>query len=626
MLSQFRTLAKTPVAKLLFGVLAVSFVIWGIRGAVTSAGSGDAVVRAGGRTVSSARFRQMFQEQLQQYTQQSGQTLSLPDALSHNVDRQVADGMAGEQSMAALLQRIGIRPSDGQIVGEISKAPRFFSPVTGVFDKDGYKQFVQGLGLTDQEFEDILRDQLAQTQFISGLASGLRAPLLFPALQAAFDGEGRSFSYFVLPPSAVPAPAEPTDAELNGFIKGHADQLTRPEARGFTVAAFSSAKLAQTIPADPAEVQKRFEFEKDSLSTPEKRSLVEVPVRDAAQGRTVAARLNRGEDPQAVARSLAIQPVVYSDSPRTAVADKKVAEAAFAMKAGQVQGPISGDISLAVVKLLAVTPGHAATLEESRAKIEAEVKLAAAQAEVTKAVQKYEDARSGGASLADAARAAGGAVTPLPPVTAQSVTLQRQQVNIPPKLLQAGFQLKPGADTDIVDLGPGEYAALHLDKVVAPAPPPLDEIRGPLTRFFMQQDLMKRLQAKAEGIAAAVSKGQTMEAAAASNHVPLVQAPDVLRAQANKTFSAELLSRLFVSKPGDVAAAPDVKPGYLVARLQAVVPATAASAAQATANGRDAATQAEVQDFAAAVRTAATDAIKPRIDYNRARQALTGGQ
>ena len=69
-----------------------------------------------------------------------------------------------------------------------------------------------------------------------------------------------------------------------------------------------------------------------------------------------------------------------------------------------------------------------------------------------------------------------------------------------------------------------------------------------------------------------------------------------------------------------------MKPGYVVAKLQAMVSATPQAAAQATADQRDAATKSEVQDFAAAVRVAARDAIKPRIDYARARQALAGGQ
>ncbi len=622
MLSQFRALWKTPAAKVLIGLLMASFLIWGIRDVFRNATPGDAVVQAGPRTVTATRFRQMFQDQLKQYGQQSGQTITLQDALAHGLDRQVLDAVAADETLAAYIQKIGVRPSDKQVVGEIAKAPRFFNPVSGQFDRQAYEAFVQQAGYTDAEFEAILRDDLAQTQFVSGMATGLRAPLLFSGLQAAYDGEGRSFSYFILPPEAVTAPVQPTDAQLNAFIQQNAAQLMRPEARVFTVAAFSGAKLAPGLTADPVQVQKRFEFEKDTLSTPAKLSMVQIPVRSQAEGQTVAARLGKGESAQAVAHSLNVQPVVYTDSPRTAVADKKLADIAFAMTSGQVKGPVQGDLGLAVLDVQKVVPGHDVTLEEVRPKIEQEVKTAAAQVQITKAVQKYEDARSGGSSLADAAKAAGAQVTTLPAITAQGTTLQRQQVAMPPKLLQAGFALKPGQDSDIVDLGPGEYAALRLESVVAPAPPPLEEIRPLLTRVVMQQDMIKRLHAKADDIAAAVSKGQPIEAAAAAAHVPIAKGDAVLRAAAGKTYSNELLARLFLAKPGDVVTGPDIKPAYVIAKLQAIVPATAQGAAQATADQRQAASQALAQDFAVAVRSSARQAIKPRVDYAKARAAL----
>ena len=622
MLTQFRSFAKTPVAKLLLAVLAGSFLIWGIRDVFRNGMASDAVIVAGSRTVTSARFRQMFQDELKQYSQQTGQTVTVQDAVSHNIDRQVADAIAADEALAAYIDRIGIRPGDKQIVAEIAKAPRFFNAVSGRFDRQAYEAFVQQIGMTDAEFEALLRDQLAQTQFVSGVAAGLRAPLLFSALQAAYDGEGRTFSYFVLPPTAVPAPVQPTDAQMNDFIKQNAARLMRPESRVFTVAAFSTQALAAKTTADPALVQKRFDFEKDTLSTPEKRSLVEIPVRDAGQGQAVAARLNRGEDPQAVAAGLHVQPIVYTDSPKTAVADRKLADAAFAMTAGQVQGPVQGDLGLAVLKLSKITPGHVTTLDEARPKIEQEVKTATAQAAITKQVQKYEEARSGGSNLVDAAKAAGAQTPTLPPITAQGTTLQGQKVGIPPKLLQAGFALQPGQDSDIVDLGQGEYAALRLEKVVAPSPPPLDEVRPLLTRFMMQQDLLKRLQAKADGLAAAVSKGQTLEAAAAANQATVAQGADVTRSAAGKAYSNELLSHIFLAKPGDVVTGPDLKIGVMIAKLQAVVPATAQTSAQTAANQRQAATQSMVQDFAAAVRNGARDIVKPKVDYAKARQAL----
>ena len=622
MLSQFRTIAKTPIAKVLFGVLAASFILWGIRDVFRNGTNPDTVIQAGPRSISGARFRQMFQDELKSYNQQSGQTLSLQDAVGHNIDRQVADAIASDESLAAYIQKIGIHPADKQIGDVLAKAPRFFNPVSGQFDRQAYAAFVQQLGMSEPEFERLLGDEIAQSQFVSGIASGLRAPLLFSALQAAYDGEGRTFSYFTLGPDAVPAPVQPTDDQLNAFIKQNSAQLMRPEARVFTVAAFSSARLAPTLTVDPAAVQKRFDFEKDSLSVAERRSLVELPVRDAAQGATVAARLSKGEDPLAVAKALGLQPVSYADQPKTAVADKKIADIAFAMTPGQVQGPVQGDLGLAVVKLAKITPGHAATLDEARAKIEAQVRSDQAQVQTGKAVQKYEDARSGGSNLADAGKAAGAVVTTLPPITAQATTLQRQQVRIPPKLLEAGFALRPGQESDIVDLGQGEYAALRLEKVVPPSPPPLDEIRPLLTRFVMQQDLVKRLRAKAEGIAAAISKGESIEAAAAANHLQLAHAAAVQRNAAGKTFSNELLGHLFLAKPGDVVIGADVKPGIDIAKLETIVPATPQTAAQATADARQAATQGEAQDFAAAVRTAARAIIKPRVDYARARSAL----
>jgi peptidyl-prolyl cis-trans isomerase D len=625
MLSWFRALVKSPISKVLIGLLIVSFGFWGIRDVLHYGASGDAVITAGSRTVSTARFKQLFQQELAQLSQQNGgQPISAQDALAHNLDRQIADALAADESMAAYITRIGVRPSDKQIGDEIAKAPRFFNPVTGKFDKAQYEQFVQGIGMRDTEFEATLRDELAQTQYVSGLAAGLRAPLVFPALTAAYDGEGRTFDYITLPATSVPLPPAPTDAAMNGFLKQNAAQLMRPEARVFTVVGFSSAKLAPTMAADPAEVQKRFDFEKDTLSTPPKASFTQIPVRTAAEGAAVAARLQKGENPGAVAASLHVQPIAYADSPKTAIGDKKIADIVFTMASDSVKGPVQGDFGLSVIKTGKIDPGHQATLDEVRPKIEAEVKADAARAQVNKAVQKFESARSGGSNLADAAKAAGAQVVTLPPLTAQGQTLQRQQAQIPAKVLQAGFALQAGQDSDIVDLGQGEYAALQLDKIVPPSPPPLEEVRPMLARFMMQQALMKALQAKADAIAAAVRKGQSMEAAAAANHATLGHGVGVLRSAANQSFSGALLSQVFSAKPGEVVSGPDVKLGMVVAKLNAVVPASGQQAAQATADARQAASQATVQDFAAAVRAAAAAAIKPKIDYAKARAAVGG--
>ncbi len=350
MLSKFRVLAKSPIFIGLAGILVASFMLWSIRDVFRFTVSGDTVIQAGARKIDSARFRQIFNDELRSYGQQNGQVISVQDAVKNGLDRQVADALASDESFAEYLRRTGLHPSDKLVIDEIRKAPRFFNPVSGVFDRQSYKQFVQQLGMTDTQFESLLRDELAQSQFVAGVAAAMHAPRLYDALVSASQNEGRTFAYFVVPVTAVPLAATPTDAQLNGFIKEHAEQLKRPEMRVLTVVGFNAGTAPDTSPVNPAEVEKRFAFEKDSLSTPEKRSLIQIPVKDARTTADVSMRLKQGADPMAVAKSLGVQPIVYADSPKTAIADRKAADVAFALKAGEASGPVQGDLGLSVLR------------------------------------------------------------------------------------------------------------------------------------------------------------------------------------------------------------------------------------------------------------------------------------
>lgn len=629
MLAQIRTVAKSRVATVLMGVLAIAFVFWGIRtnfGGVGGVGGGG-VIQAGGRSVSANRFRQTFQDEVKALGQQTGQEITPQDAVKNGLDRQIADAVASDEAFAAYLARMGVRPSDKLVVEQIRKAPRFFNPVSGVFDRKAYEEFVrQELGMTDAEFEGILRDELAQSQYIAAVAAATRAPMIYAALGAAFQDEGRSFAYFTLPQNAVPPPQKPSDAQLNAFLKENADRLMQPERRVLTLIRFSAAQLAPSMTPSQADVQKRFDFEKDTLSAPEKRSLVQIPAKDAVTAAQIAARLKAGGDPAEVAKSVGVQPIVYTDAPKSAIADQKVADAAFAMSPG-VSGPIQGDLGLAVLKLSKVTPGRTVTLEQARPKIEAEVRQSMAETKVDQEVRAFEDARSTSSDIAAAASKAGGTVTTLPPMTAQGQSLQKPPLQPPPKVLQTAFTLPAGGDSDIIDLGQGEFVAVKVDKVLPPSVPSLDDIRPQLTQFWMARDLMTRLQGKAAALADQVRKGEPIEKAAASAGAMLGNGVAVQRGSAGQTFSEQLLGQLFAAKPGDVVVGPDVKGGALVvAKLAARVPASGAAAAQAAANLRPEMTRALLQEIGQASRAFTRAAIKPKIDYKRVTAAVGGEQ
>jgi hypothetical protein len=133
------------------------------------------------------------------------------------------------------------------------------------------------------------------------------------------------------------------------------------------------------------------------------------------------------------------------------------------------------------------------------------------------------------------------------------------------------------------------------------------------------------LQAKATSLADQIRKGQTIDSVAKTFGAPVGHGVGIERAEGGQTFSRQLLAEIFGSKVGDVVVGPDAHPGpVVVAKLEAVIPTSGQAAAQAAANQQTSMSHSLLQDMGAAARNAARAAIKPRIDYARARTALGG--
>ncbi len=625
MLALIRRFAKSPAASGLLGLLVLSFAVFGISDVFKNAGRGDAVIQADGRTVTGAQFKAMFDRYLQGLAQQNGgQAPTIQDAAAAGADGQVLNEVVTEEAGNAAIARAGVRPADELVLGELAKAQRFRNPITGAFDKAAYQSFLQEQRITPQEVEGSLRDQVAQRQFLTGLVSGLQAPAAFTTVQAAFDTEARDFSFVTIAAAALPAPAKPTDAEMQAFLKENGAK--RPETRVVSLVRFSASQLATTLPVDEAELKKRFDFEKESLSTPEKRTVVQIPLKSPAQAADVVARLKRGETPADVAKTVGAQPVIATDAPRTAVADPAVAAAAFAMAKGEVRGPVQGGLGASVVQVTSVTPGHEATLEEARPKLEAEVRKASAAAKADELSGKYDDARSGGANFAEAVAKAGGTILPLPPFTAQGATAQGQPLPVPKKLVATAFQLPKGGESELLQAGPGESYAIRVDDVRPAVPLTVDEVRGPLTAKMMSDRLLQALQAKAEAVAAQARAKGSLEGLAG----PVQRAAGVTRVvarQPNGPYPPAVMGRVFAAKPGEtavalVAGAPGKPPTAEVVRLDRVTPGAPRAVALAARAGAQAASVGLFEDLTAHLREASRAQVKPRVDAARARAAL----
>ncbi|MDP1874770.1 peptidylprolyl isomerase [Phenylobacterium sp.] len=624
MITAFRAFAKSWVAAILIGLLVISFAVFGMSDVLQGQFS-TWVVKAGGRSVNDQGFRRAYDEWRQNAEQQMGQPITPQMAAENGVIPSLLEQIATREALAEMLDRIGLRPGDSLVADQLRQIPAFFDPISGRFDRNLMEQRLGETNLTSDGFIALLEDEIAQQHFASGLVSGLRAPRAYGALAAMVDLEERDIGYFQIGISSVEAPGLPTDEQLQAFMQENAEQLRMPEYRVLSVVRFAPRPQDMAGPISAADLEERFAFRKDTLSQPETRTLVQIPARDQATATRIAQRLREGEDPVAVAQDIGVEPVTYDSRPRSAIADRKVAEAAFALAAGAVSNTIEGDLGLSVVKVTAVNPGREPTLEDVRPMLEAEIRRDQAAEKVYERTQAYEEAHIGGASLAEAAQAAGATVITLPAVSQQGRNQEGQPVQgVTPQLLEAAFALAEGSESDLTELTEGEYFAVRAERVIPAALPPLDDVRPLLTQVWMQREMVQRLEAKATEVAERVRGGQTLEAAATSVGARVTRATGLSRttARPGEQLSEDALVRAFGAAPLEVFTARDVTLGMIVGKLEAVRPGATAQVAQAVEDGRGQASMALFRDMAEASSLAARDKVKVRTSEARARAAL----
>ena len=629
MTGALRTTARNPVAIAMMGLLILVFLILGVGGGghlsdIFGGTHGDDVVVAGGHSMTARDFQKVFDQNRQRFEEQSKQQVSVEMLVKHGADKQLLSEIADDEAETEMLSRAGVNPDPSLIDNEIKKLPFAFDKVTGQFSEQQFTQFLANQGLTPREAEAELTDQLTQRHFIVAAQNGFKIPYAFAALNGVIGLQNRDVSYFTLAASTVPQPPAPSDAQLTAFMHEHAQQLMRPEMRIISVALFSAKALAPSVKVDPADVQKEFNFKKDTLSTPERRTVIEIPVRSAAQGSEASARLARGETPDAIAKSFGAEAVTFPDTPQSAIPDRKVAAAAFALSAGQVSGPVQGDLGMSVLKVVKVTPASAPNFEAARPGIEADLRARAAQNQAYALSQKFDDARQGGSTVSDAAGKAGVAVLTLGPVTSTGLDVDGKPVAaLTPQILKSAFARAQGEDGDLEDAGSGEYFAVHVDRVLPPSLPPLEEKRALLTQAYVREQVIKALKARADGLVAQIHKGVPMDQAAAQAGAHVVRQAGMQRIQAAqyKALGEEFLQGVFTAKPGEVFEA-GADNGLSIVRLDAIRPGDLTATARAVQTIVPRLSEAYLQDVMTSLRHAARRQVKASINYALAERTL----
>lgn len=479
------------------------FGVTNFGGGVTSLG------KVGDREITVNDYARALRQEMDALSAQFGQPLTFAQAQAFGLDRQVLQQVITRAALDNEAARIGISAGDATVAQEIT-AMRAFQGTAGSFDRETYRFALQRNNLTEAEFEQGIREDVARSILQGAVVGGFTAPAVAVDRLAAWAGEQRSFSLLALTAADLPSPIPaPTEAELQAFHQANIDRFTRAEAKRITYVALLPETLAPEMEVDEAALRSLYDQRIDEFMIPEKR-LVERLVYPTEEEATAArARLDAGEasfDDLVAERGLTLDDIDLGDVSR---ADLGAAgEAVFALAEPGVAGPVQSDLGPALFRMNAILAAQETTFEEASESLGAELRTDAARRAISSRLEEINDLLASGADLEAVAQEQGMEIATLdfrPDDTPEGITAY-------PDFRAAVEAVQEGDFPEADLLQDGALFALRLDEIVPAAPIPLDEAREDVIAGWTAEATARALADRAAAIRAEVEGGKSLGA------------------------------------------------------------------------------------------------------------------
>ncbi|HYD29176.1 peptidylprolyl isomerase [Brevundimonas sp.] len=623
MISIFRNFARSKFAMGLLVLTALGLLITG--GAQTDIlGSLQApkVVSAGDRSMSPQEFRTAMDRQLEQIQAQQGRAVTYEEALAGVDLGSILRSRAEELGFFAWAWKAGIRPGNELVLRQIRVVPEFFDPVTNQFSETLYRTKLAEAKLTPELVEQQARDEYSRAHYGSALVAGMRLPRVYGAVYANLTQQARDGRWFVLTQAMAGTAPAPTDAQLTSYMSQNAARLRTPELRTGSLVIFSNP-ADQNIAISDEKIQARFEFRKNALSVPERRTFVTLTAPTRAAADRIAAALRAGQAPAAVGQANDLRPVDFADTPRSAISDPAVAGAVFGLNVDEVSAPVQARVGFVVAKVTGVTPGREVALADVRDQIVEELRGQEARGAIARRVEAFEAARREGKSVDEAVRQVGARIVPIPAVTREGRNSEGQQLNVPAQVLEAMWKLAKGRAGEPTALGEGDYFLVRVDNVIPAAMPALATVRERVTREWMARENVRLLSARTDALTARLRRGEDIAAVAASVGATVTSGAGLKQNEETvQRYGEAVIGGLFNTGRGQPFDQPQSQDAIVIGRVDRIIAPTAALVAEEAQQWRARVGAATGDPLFAAAVTAATDRMKATTDVELARQAL----
>ncbi len=553
MLQSIRDNSQSIVAKVIVGLIIVTFALFGVESLVSLSAGSNAPATVNGEEITEQELYQATELQRRQLLSQMGENAD-PALLDENLIRgMVLESLIQQKSLLLSAEEQKLLISDRMIDQLIVNTPDF--QVDGKFNAAQFEAVLRNAGFSPMMYRELVkREKLLEQQRTAYEFSAFTVPSELKRI-VELDRQTRDARYFILPQAEIEQSISVSDDEIKSRYEQDKANLTTEEQVVVEYLVLNKNDLRDGVSVSEEEVNGAYDQMLATFQAEEQRHSAHILVEvsdtqdDAAALAKITAlkqRIDAGETFDAVAKSDSEDLGSAEAGGDLGVNGKGVfatafEEALFSMSEGEVSEPVRTEFGYHLIKLLGVSSKEAPTLAQVREQLTEDLVSQKVEAIY---VEKLE-------TLADVSFSSGDLVEPsevlgLTIMTSAPFDRSGGEIDITrnAKVINAAFsqeQIKEGLNSAPIELDRERTVVVRVKEHFEPRSQTLEEVADNLKAIIKAEKVLAALEADAEQRKADLLAGKSVDVVAAGLEVKSVEAASRAAAE----LPAEVRSLMF---------------------------------------------------------------------------------
>ena len=477
-----------------------------------------------GSDITVARFRRVYQQQMQAYRNAYGGSMDERLLKQLGVDQRIVQQLIEEEAALAEARRQGIGASDAEVRARILSLPAFQE--NGHFiGNERYRQLLgmQNPPINPGEFEEEVRRSVLLEKLQGALTDWITVADTDVTDEFNRRNEKVKLAVVAFPADKFKDGVAVTDAEVASHFEANKATYKIPEKRKIKYALIDLQGIRQRTSVSAQDVQRYYEDNQQQYATPEQVRASHILLKtegkdDAAvkkQAEDLLAKVKGGADFAALATKFSEDEVSAAkggdlDFFGKGAMVKEFDDVAFSLKVGETSGLVKSQFGYHIIRVTDKKPASTRSLDESRVQIEEILKSERAQKEAERISTELAGKLTKPADLDTVAKGRGLTVS-------ESGFFGRDEpivgIGMAPAVSSRAFEMKTGEVSEALRSQNG-FVFITVTGTEESRVPSLDEVKARVREDVQKTKAVEAARQKATAIAAQLKAATDFTAAA----------------------------------------------------------------------------------------------------------------